>query len=109
MKNFRKFTIPMTGPWDSTDMSRCLSMTAFNSCNPGREIVGSFRCMAAISRNIQGFPRAPRATMTASHPVSFIVLAASPAEKTSPLAMTGMETVALTALITSRSAFPLYP
>ena len=63
----------------------------------------------ARSRNIHGFPRAPLAIITASHPVSSKIRAAASRENTSPLAMTGMPTASFTALITHKSALPLYP
>ena len=61
---------------------------------------------ARHSLKIQGLPRAPRATMTASTPVCSSMAFASKPEKMSPLPMTGIDTAALTAPTMSQSARP---
>ena len=63
---------------------------------------------AFICEKIQGFPNAPRPTITISQPVSSIILSASCAVLMSPFPITGIETACFTLRIISQSAGGVY-
>ena len=115
MKHLRKAITPIWGPLAATNRqgvspSPTAPRRQAETAPRGRAAAPSaaFSPMAARSRNIHGFPRAPLAIIAASHPVSSMTHAAASEEKRSPLAMTGMHTAFFTAPITDASALPLY-
>lgn len=99
--------------WCGRSLARCSICrvtwritTSTHSSRVGGGGAGSPRSAALSSRKIQGLPQAPRATSTASQPVSARMRRASAAVQTSPEPSTGMPTASLTSRISSQRALP---
>ena len=98
---------PVRSPLSPQSISRCLIIMAFLSAGEGAGSRGLPLYAQSRSLNIHGFPIAPRPIITMSQPVSESMLMPSSAVVTSPLAITGTDTLSFTFLIMSLSTVPL--